>query len=103
METELERKVKWLRGLKNKAWEPEDYADIADICEAALTRAPQWLPIDSAPRDGTEILAYVPYGGGFITQTHWKRLDFGGGLWFVESGEICPSYWQPLPAPPEVG
>ncbi len=106
METELERKVKWLRGLKNKAWEPEDYADIDDICEAALTRSPQWQETSTAPRDGTRVLFcdIVNRGDPFVVfcadgDNDW-RCDYDGSWIEWEPYEWCPI--PALPAPPEV-
>lgn len=62
--------------------------------------AQQWQPIETAPKDGTPILAYIPFGGGFIMQTHWKvEIEF----WFCDGGEVCPSHWQSLLTPPKEG
>lgn len=65
-----------------------------------------WLPIEEAPKDGTHILCYVPYGGGFITETWWQE-DKGHKegvivrYWYCEGGEYCPTHFRPLPQPPK--
>ena len=66
-----------------------------------------WQSIETAPKDGTHILAYMPFGGGFIIQTHWKveRIEHNNRkmeieYWFCDGGEVCPSHWQPLPKQP---
>lgn len=57
---------------------------------------PTWQPIETAPRDGTEVLVYVPdYDSLTIAQR------FGVGLWEGADGDYYyPTHWQPLPAPP---
>lgn len=66
----------------------------------ALT--PQWQPIETAPKDGTEILAWDGRGQATI---HWSdgrwSLVYAG--WRAEDGDFDGAIsWQPLPAPPEV-
>lgn len=68
------------------------------------TRAPQWLPIDSAPRDGC-VWAFNGEQGAMA----WSEGD-GWALWVwadellsdVDPSPQQPTHWQPLPAPPEV-
>ena len=59
----------------------------------------EWLPIESAPRDGTEILAYWSLGHGSHGCTKFLK-----GEWVNPEDcddEYCaPDVWQPLPAPP---
>lgn len=67
-----------------------------------------WQPIETAPKDGTEILGYAC---GKMTTVYWNvdqyDIDLGGywtlvipGAW-AEDGEWNPTHWQPLPGPPE--
>jgi hypothetical protein len=58
-----------------------------------------WQPIETAPKDGTPILAFrpvVPIGQvvGYLT---------ANGLFISAVGGWCllPTHWQPLPDPPE--
>lgn len=91
----------------------------------------EWLPIDSAPKDGTDILLFrkpdkPEHSDNFgVTFGHWMqdkelRVDMGpcGGdchcreyeyidpAWYSEDGgfteEHPPTHWQPLPSPPKV-
>ncbi|MFK3845305.1 DUF551 domain-containing protein [Stenotrophomonas sp. NPDC078853] len=71
------------------------------------TRAPQWQPIESAPKDGTEFQAFKQGIGQFtaliLTSEHMD-CQYEGGVhcaWDHEYVEDV-SHWQPLPAPPEV-
>lgn len=76
--------------------------------KAALAAAPgRWLPIESAPRDGTEVLLALwdgnnPRNGRVLSVGHWHE-----GMWHNDcprdkTTELYPpTHWQPLPAPPE--
>lgn len=60
--TELDLAIEWLRGLKNKAWEPEDYGDIELVCEAAEAHSRSLNPPE-------EITVHIPldmYGKEYI-------------------------------------
>ena len=58
-----------------------------------------WLPIEMAPKDGTEILAYVNNNGqrGERMVLYWDR-----GFWLWGALAIHdPTHWMPLPEPPK--
>lgn len=55
-----------------------------------------WQPIETAPKDGTEILA-GDYDAMEIV--NWDEVE---GIWKDRNGDyFWPAYWQPLPEPPE--
>lgn len=58
-----------------------------------------WLPIESAPKDGTPILTAEGFGHQrSVTLNRWK--DYGDlSMW--DFGD--PTHWRPLPAPPAGG
>jgi hypothetical protein len=64
-----------------------------------------WQPIETAPKDGTEILAYSPRDYAGIFKTAWRPTDCPG--W--GSIDSCCAYyvdmeathWMPLPEPPK--
>ena len=63
----------------------------------------KWLPIESAPTNGTGVLLF-DYGS---IHTGWRNDKFNegrlAGKWFDEAtGEelMKPTHWMPLPAPP---
>jgi hypothetical protein len=51
-----------------------------------------WLPIETAPRDGTEILAW----DGEVTDVIW----WDGLAWDDGRRTVHPTNWMPLPEPP---
>lgn len=57
-----------------------------------------WLPIDTAPTDGTPFLAYVFGGAMYVC---WK--EFGDWVFFRSPRgvfSVDPSHWMPLPDSP---
>jgi hypothetical protein len=78
--------------------------------EPGVSDATGWRTIDSAPRDGTEII------GGWVDPAWvyaiwWRGEDSDAGWWFANEGPgdyndelICPqpTHWMPLPEPPHV-
>lgn len=78
---------------------------ILDAVREAM--AQEWLPIESAPKDGTWFLAFEPDGQ---CDAHYACQYYGEGgegepLWSSSCGQYVtvppePSHWMPLPAPP---
>lgn len=65
-----------------------------------------WRPIESAPRDGSYVLAYpVPSFVNGIRVNLSATMRYSLGSWCcVRSGwKAAPSVWQPLPSPPTSG
>lgn len=56
-----------------------------------------WQPIETAPKDGTWVLAaHASSGDMFIVC--WRGIG-----WINDDmGECWPTHWQPLPEPPAV-
>jgi len=78
------------------------------------TRAPQWQPIETAPKDGTKIVVFNP--DREEPEVAWYvpvvfHLDDGedsGVAWPWKTydnayKEEWPDHWQPIPKPPEIG
>jgi len=64
-----------------------------------------WLPIETAPKDGTVILLYVPEQLDFCKYEigFWYESNFGGSYkgWRSIKGEmkLTPAHWKPLEPP----
>lgn len=59
-----------------------------------------WMPIESAPQNGTDVLVCFNSGRGaiLIARTPGTGQWWTGGLTRIQT----PTHWQSLPAPPEV-
>lgn len=65
-----------------------------------------WLPIESAPKDGTKIDVW--HVNERVTDVYWSEIQdawcFDGFFGPEEPTPIsslpAPTHWQPLPAPP---
>ena len=68
----------------------------------------EWQPIETAPKDGTEILLYVEnycVEGKFIQENKYswcQQVIELSDNWITYNGEVVyPTHWMPLPKPPE--
>lgn len=65
----------------------------------------EWQSIDTAPKDGTAFLGFLPQFGRYVADQRIQRCvwtGWGGGCWECqfEKGGMGPTHWMPLPAPP---
>ena len=63
----------------------------------------EWQTIETAPKDGTNILLYVfshepDYGVGYWNGDYWSMTVHADRL-YDEFGS--PTHWMPLPEPPK--
>jgi hypothetical protein len=68
----------------------------------------QWKPIETAPKDGTEILVVDHHGE--IQLVFWAKYWRHSYDWCIKGGEQeegsdktadNPTHWMPLPEPPD--
>lgn len=73
-----------------------------------------WLPIDTAPRDGTEIIAawrrndktWAVGAVAWVVDRYWALPGRNYTGWWLDARPGCavpyqdPEYWQPLPEAP---
>lgn len=84
----------------------EDLNDcIRELFEMAQPPAPTWQPIESAPRDGTFILATWgnDYPPAVVRFAPGKDRDGNVADWWDDYGGTYMEalFWMPLPKPPE--
>lgn len=63
----------------------------------------EWQPIETAPRDGTEILTIRE--NGYIAKGVWYDNPFGRTDTVIENASgkwWSVTHWMPLPPPPSV-
>jgi len=84
------------------------------VTAATAQPAPVWLPIATAPRDGTRVLIYTPKASRQTVQeaywaTPWEAAPDDQCWWSTPHGpagrgytilQAAVTYWMPLPAPP---
>jgi len=98
----------WRRGKPPYAGEvpepmPVTPAELGKALEHAIQvmRESEWENIDTAPKDGTDVLAFeyptimVMYFNGY----NWVQSDNQASEWSPD--RQCPTHWMPLPEPPE--
>lgn len=63
----------------------------------------EWQPIETAPKDGSDVLVYSQYGT-YVAAYEDRDIEW----WHVSDGKHdprplrgpSPSHWMPLPPPP---
>ena len=68
-----------------------------------------WQPIETAPKDGTVILAYLKVDGvvqaHFVSPAEMLASDDDERRWFTTDGQGLTArnltHWMPLPEPPK--
>lgn len=80
---------------------PADHEALQRLLTActALLEGRGWMPIETAPKDGTRVLAHRPGWADSIGVAWWSQT---WGEWCSVPGTYrwTPSHWQPLPSPP---
>jgi hypothetical protein len=68
----------------------------------------KWQPIESAPKDGTEILGWDKEGkyasvSFKVTRYYcnWENKYRDSKSWWKGNVTCTPTHWMPLPKPPE--
>lgn len=68
----------------------------------------KWQPIETAPRDGTEILIYPCKDSSWFSSPHDRDVaHWDGRGWYlsiddcVASYALSPTHWMPLEEPPK--
>ena len=93
-----------------KGWDekrPLCKSDIPDMTDGSVN---QWQPIETAPKDGTNILGYMrAYNDDIIVVCHFEDEDGKNEYcpWLESEGELYARYelthWMSLPEPPKDG
>ncbi len=80
-----------------------DMANVLFAAESALSHAQErWQPIETAPKDGRDVLACWADCPGWNARA--LRYDATDAAWKNEDDHSYrePTHWKPLPSPPEV-
>ncbi len=68
------------------------------VAAPPTAQAEGWRPIETAPRDGTEVLADTSGLGRVVVYWDDEESQWGTGLGYLDRG--APTHWMPLPPPP---
>jgi hypothetical protein len=72
--------------------------------EVSRTPAPaapsDWQPIETAPKDGTEILGHTQTCGALVLYWNTTTADYEYWSDGMSMHQRAPTHWMPLPAPP---
>jgi len=85
---------------------PSDIQEYAEeYGKACAIAATQWKTIDSAPKDGTEIVGaeWQRAGRGYEPELITQTTKYINGAWRYPSGIAWkPTHYMPLPPPPVI-
>lgn len=63
----------------------------------------EWRPINTAPKDWSNVLLYVPDDdlNEPVVEGYYSCEDGGSGCWTTAGNDtVIPTHWRPMPAPP---
>ena len=78
--------------------QPEIWETRALYAAPPTAQAEGWRTIETAPRDGTEVLADTSGLGRVVVYWDDEESQWGTGLGYLDRG--APTHWMPLPPPP---
>lgn len=63
----------------------------------------EWQPIETAPKDGSEFIAFFPCNlSGMVCSARWINGNGRMKGYFKHLGiKIYPTHWMPMPTPPQ--
>lgn len=115
---ELAKKLRVADGRTVRHWEAGDRPVTGPVSLAMLAIARDvgngWEPIETAPKDGTEIFVWGSLEACAHARPHIGCEDIERVFWYSEYESWCvfstqcegwvpePTHWQPLPPPPEM-
>jgi hypothetical protein len=76
------------------------HASHEEAVERWNTRAPQWQPIETAPKAKTPMVVVIGVWGSYVTDPY--AVFWNGAGWARWPHKAAPTHWLCLPAPPEV-
>lgn len=83
-------------------WKDDDTGKFVGMCKyIRADLVPQWQPIETAPKDGTEILTIR--SNGYIRNAKWYDNPFGRKDTVIDDADgkwWSVTHWMPLPSPP---
>lgn len=97
MTTKRDQFMEWLR--RN----PKHQCLDDELADAAARIWEQWQPIETAPKDWSQVILYYQDSGldDDVMAGYYSCEDGGKDCWMDNYGdELKPTHWMPLPKPP---
>ena len=94
----------WGRGRVGWLTIPDAFKELAPKIAAALRAVPTWRPMETATKDGTEVLLLCvskarSFGGTRVLQGSWSG-NTGYEKWYTMCNYVMvPTAWMPLSGP----
>jgi hypothetical protein len=93
--------------LRRAAFDVDDLPAAQQLVDRLMQvrHADSWQPIDTVPRDGSDVLLFEPFdpedfsAGGNVWRDSWDADSPGGPDWDV-AADSSPTHWRPDLAPP---
>ena len=83
-------------------WKDDENGKFVGMCKYIhADLVPQWQPIETSPKDGTEILTIR--SNGYIRNAKWYDNPFGRKDTVIDDADgkwWSVTHWMPLPSPP---
>lgn len=81
---------------------------LAERRELLARQVPEWMPINSAPKDGQAVLLLTPTTFGKWAKSLPMAGRWFGTYWAILNADeaiqrVEPTHWMPLPAAPKAG
>lgn len=92
----------WIKEFSRSGYEKASTLDLILMIQADAQPTAGWMPIETAPRDGTWIMAYWPT----MSITDFPAIVFADDcslhdIWYLardlDYGSVYPTHWMPLP------
>ena len=90
---------RYFNGYTQARYEGWQAARSAPAAPVELPQGDGWMPIESAPKDGSEILLVSRKGR--IANGCWMTANDKVGAWMWPYVLQEPTHWMPLPQPPK--
>jgi len=73
-------------------------------CHLSSLIADQWQPIETAPKDWTDVILFDEERDPPVFEGYFSMEDGGRNCWMENQGmgsePVNPTHWMPLPSPP---